>query len=69
MIPHVMHHHHKVLPVGWFGGSHVPIRLGLPQTPLEVFGTEVCVSSGLVTLQLAYRSLQLRLCHNPIIYW
>ena len=68
MIPHVMHQRHQFLPEVRVGGSCVSMRVVLPQPPLEMFGTGVCVSSILVTLQLEYHHLHIRLCHNIIIY-
>ena len=50
VLPHVLHHHQRFLPAVQVGGSCVPIWVGLPYPPLEVFITDVCVTSGLVTL-------------------
>ena len=69
MIPHVLHQHHEFLPVGQVGVSCVLIRVGFPQIPLKLFVTTVCVYWSLVTLQLVYQRLHLRLCWNTIIYW
>ena len=51
---------------GW--GGRFPVRVGLPNTPLDMFGLEVCVSSGLVNLQPEYRHLHLQLFKNPVVY-
>ena len=65
MLPHVMHHRQRFLPSVLVGGSCVPIWVGLPYPPLEVFITDVCVTSGLVTL---YHLLHPGLFQNAIIY-
>ena len=60
MIPHMLYQSHQFIPSGRVGGGLFPYQVGLPQTPLELFGPDVGVSSVPVLIQLV--ECCLRLC-------
>ena len=65
--PQVLNQSHQFIPAGRVRWISVPIRICLPQPPLEVFSTDMGVSSRLVTTKPAYQHLKICLHWSLVI--